>query len=176
MDAHHRALHSTLHPIVRTTTVTKNFMDSSNRSLLSHDAARLGSEAPCTVIRLGRRESNRNGYRLTHHKREPTYETMVPFDFHDCVRRASNARGMKVKQNRCPRCQRVLVNRLVDYCLYCGEAIPVEMQLTDQEKAMIMERQKDQIESERRLRKENEAEERMNAERDDGLDVTDFLF
>ena len=77
---------------------------------------------------------------------------------------------------KCPRCQRVLVNRLVDYCLYCGEPIPVDMQLTDQEKAVINERQKDRIESKRRLRKENEAEERANADRDDGTDVTGFLY
>ena len=61
------------------------------------------------------------------------------------------------------------------FCLYCGEAIPVDMRLTDQEKAVTKERQKDQIESERRLRKEKEAEERVNADQDDGIDVTDFL-
>jgi hypothetical protein len=50
------------------------------------------------------------------------------------------------------------------------------MRLTDQEKATIKERQKDQIESERRLRKEKKAEERVNADRDDGIGVTDLLF
>jgi hypothetical protein len=68
-----------------------------------------------------------------------------------------------------------LVNRLVDYCLYCGVAIPVDLQLTDQEKAAIKDQQKEQIEAEGRLRKERESEERENARGDVGVDATDFL-
>jgi len=63
----------------------------------------------------------------------------------------------------------------VDYCLYCGEAIPVDLQLTDQEKAVIKDQQKDQIETERRLRKEKESEERENAGGDVGIDTTYLL-
>jgi hypothetical protein len=76
---------------------------------------------------------------------------------------------------RCPGRERALVNRLVDYCLYCGEAIPVDLQLTDQEKAVIKDQQKDQIEADRHLRKEKESEERRNAGGDVGIDATDFL-
>ena len=51
----------------------------------------------------------------------------------------------------------------------------MNMRHTEQETAVIKEQQKDQIESERRSRKEKEAEESVNAGRDDGTNVTDFL-
>lgn len=51
--------------------------------------------------------------------------------------------------HECLHCQRTLVKRLVDYFLYCGDAISLNLRLSDQEKAVIKEQQKNQIESER---------------------------
>ena len=32
----------------------------------------------------------------------------------------------------CPACDRDIVNRAVERCLYCGESIPVELQFTEE--------------------------------------------
>jgi len=82
---------------------------------------------------------------------------------------------------KCPGCERVLINRLVNYCLYCGETIPEELQLTDQERAEVKEQQKEELEERRRLREEKEKEqeaEKRSKRRDSGGGlgkITDFL-
>ena len=49
-------------------------------------------------------------------------------------------------------CERALVNRLFDYCLYCCVMLPEELLLTDEQKGIIMQRDRDQMTEDRRLR------------------------
>lgn len=82
---------------------------------------------------------------------------------------------------KCPECQRTLQNRLVDQCLYCGADIPDHLILTDQEKAVIIQQQLEQIEQDCKLRDQKEAEEKEKQERlrrnsNDGWGINPFIF
>jgi len=55
----------------------------------------------------------------------------------------------------CPACDRDIVNRAVERCLYCGESIPKELQFTEEEIQKNEETYKEKIREieERRKRK-----------------------
>ena len=67
----------------------------------------------------------------------------------------------KAETLRCDECNRALVNRLIDKCLYCGAEISAEMLLTEAEKSLLREKEMKSIAAERdaRLKREKEREE-----------------
>lgn len=66
---------------------------------------------------------------------------------------------------KCPACHRPLLNRLSGQCLYCCKELPDHLKLTDQEKKEILEQQSAQLEHDRLLREQKEAEEKEKQER-----------
>ena len=59
---------------------------------------------------------------------------------------------------RCGECDRALVNRLVDKCLYCGEELDEKMILSEAEKKRLREEETQKLLAERdaRIKKERE--------------------
>ncbi|UCD48787.1 MAG: hypothetical protein JSW27_14780 [Phycisphaerales bacterium] len=67
---------------------------------------------------------------------------------------------MKVK---CPYCQRALVNRMVDRCLYCERVLPEELCLSEEDKRRL------RLASRRELEEKHQARRRRDAEEIDAL-------
>lgn len=55
----------------------------------------------------------------------------------------------------CPSCGRILVNRVVDYCLFCKQDLPAELCLSETEKKVLNDEQ-----SELRKKQMKDAEQR----------------
>ncbi len=64
--------------------------------------------------------------------------------------------GRSKANPKCPGCGRVLVNRLVDQCLYCGAVLPVDLRLPEAEKQRLQNETRHQLEEEHRMRVEAE--------------------
>ena len=60
---------------------------------------------------------------------------------------------MKDKVLKCQKCNRVIVNRLIDNCQYCLEPIPTEHCLTEEEKHAYKEKMHQERESRKDLLK-----------------------
>jgi len=73
----------------------------------------------------------------------------------------------------CPSCQRVLYNRRLSQCGFCGEDIPENLRFTPEEIAAL-DRETAELEEQRKQR-EREAEEARRAEGGDtGVDFSAF--
>lgn len=57
---------------------------------------------------------------------------------------------------KCPGCGRVLVNRLVDHCLYCETVLPIELRLPEAEKQRLRDETRHQLEEDHQMRVEAE--------------------
>lgn len=65
---------------------------------------------------------------------------------------------------KCPTCQRVLYNRRLEHCGFCGAAIPEELRFTAEEIA-AMDREMAELEQKRAQRRQaaSEEEEQQNS-------------
>ena len=79
--------------------------------------------------------------------------------------------------HKCPSCQRVLYNRRLKACGFCGAPIPEELQFTPEECA-VLDRKIEELEERRRQReiaaKEEEEEARRRADGGSSFLFTDF--
>jgi len=78
----------------------------------------------------------------------------------------------------CPRCQRVLYNRRLKDCGFCGATIPEELRFTPEEIAAL-DREMAVLQERRRQREEAEKQAKENAKRRDAgdtdIDLTGFF-
>jgi predicted nucleic acid-binding Zn ribbon protein len=75
--------------------------------------------------------------------------------------------------DKCPSCQRVLYNRRLKNCGFCGAPIPEDLRFTPEESVALEQKMAD-LEKERRQRQlaaDKEEEEKKQREADDGGDV-----
>ena len=80
--------------------------------------------------------------------------------------------------HKCPSCQRVLYNRRLKNCGFCGALIPESLRFTSEESAAL-ERKMAELEEQRRQRQlaadKEEAEARQRDAGDPGIHLTGFL-
>ena len=80
--------------------------------------------------------------------------------------------------HRCPSCQRVLYNRRLKACGFCGAPIPEELRFTPEEVASL-DRQMAEVERQGRQRGKAAAKEAEGARRHDagdcGISLTGFM-
>ncbi len=62
----------------------------------------------------------------------------------------------KSKTLRCQDCDRPIVNRLIDNCLYCGEILTIELTFNDEQKDRLRKKEMRELEASRKARLERE--------------------
>ena len=65
-------------------------------------------------------------------------------------------------EDRCPACERKVINRRLEQCEFCGAALPAELLMSDEERARELERA---AESEQRAREKRADEREARAEK-----------
>jgi len=76
--------------------------------------------------------------------------------------------------HKCPSCQRVLYNRRLKACGFCGAPIPEELRFTPEEIAAL-DRKMAELEEQRRQRERAAAKAEEEARQRDAGDFTGFL-
>lgn len=76
---------------------------------------------------------------------------------------------------KCQECDRPVVNRLVDQCLYCGETLTVELILTEAEKDRLRAKEMKKLHAYRKARLERD-EEKANATTDTDIGLWTVMF